>query len=200
MISGVPFIVILLRPAPNAWFSTLRDAGRTTFSIPQFVLHDDYTLMTSHTVPRLRLDCARFSEAKSGEPVCGDTVSVFESDDRKFYCLLSDGMGSGRDAALTSRLAALMLEKLICIGAEKESALRIMNKAIAEKKTFRVESGDMIVMMSDGIQQTGSAPVLPEYGLPPMPSAHALASRMLREARARGDAADDMSVCVIRVV
>lgn len=230
----------------------------TRMSEPQFVLHDDYTLMTSRTVPRLRLDCARFSEAKSGEPVCGDTVSVFESDDRRFYCLLSDGMGSGRDAALTSRLAALMLEKLICIGAEKESALRIMNKAIAEKKgevfatvdlleidrvrctatlikagaaptlvirggrtaalesrtppagimrgviaekkTFRVESGDMIVMMSDGIQQTGGAPVLPERGLPPMPSAHALASRMLREARARGEAADDMSVCVIRVV
>ncbi|MBO4277871.1 MAG: SpoIIE family protein phosphatase [Clostridia bacterium] len=230
----------------------------TRMSEPQFILHDDYTLMTSSTLPRVRLDCARFSEAKSGERVCGDTVSVFESDDRRFYCLLSDGMGSGRDAAMTSRLAALMLEKLISAGAEKESALRVMNSAlaekkgeisatvdlleidrvrctatlikagaaptlvirggrtealesrtppagimrgvIAEKKTFRVESGDMIVMMSDGIQQTGSAPVLPETGIPPMPSAHALASRMLRDARARGEAADDMSVCVIRVI
>lgn len=244
--------------APKEIARALEKHTGTRMSEPRFVLHDDYTLMTSSTLPRVRLDCAKFSEAKSGEPVCGDTISVFESDDRKFYCLLSDGMGSGRDAALTSKLAALMLEKLISVGAEKESALRIMNKAIAEKrgeafatvdlleidrvlctatlikagaaptlvirggraatlesrtppvgimrgviaekKSFRVESGDMIVMMSDGVQQTGSAPVLPETGLPPMPSAHALASGMLREARNRGEAADDMSVCVIRVV
>ena len=235
-------------------------AAGTKMSDPELVPHDDYTLLRSHSVPRFRMEYAKFSEAKSGEQVCGDTVSVFESDENRFFCLVSDGMGSGRDAALTSRLSAIMLEKLLCVGAEKESALKLLNKAlsekqeevfatvdlleidritgkgeiikagaapsilirggksynlesrtppagimktvIADKKTFEVRKGDMIVMMSDGIMQTGSEKkILPAEGIPPMPSARALAEKILRDARDElgcgGE--DDMSVCVIRV-
>ena len=167
-------------------------------------------------------------------------------------------MGSGRDAALTRRLSAIMLEKLLSVGAEKESALKLLNKAlvekeeevfatvdlleidrvlgkatlikagaaptmvirkgrlvtleartppagimksvIAEKKSFTLEKGDMIVMLSDGILQTGCEnDILPERALPPMPSARALASKIMRDARQSGETADDASVCVLRI-
>ncbi len=244
--------------SPESISSAVAKAIGTAVSPPELLLHDDYTLMRFQTIPSFRVECAKISEAKTGESVCGDTVSVFENDERYFYCLVSDGMGSGRDAALTSRLSAIMLEKLLTVGAEKESALKLLNKAlvekeeevfatvdlleidrvlstatlikagaaptlfirggystriesrtppagimrnvIAEKKTFKLEKGDMIVMLSDGILQTGSDfVILPESGLPPMPSARALASKILREARRNCETADDMSVCVLRI-
>ncbi len=243
---------------PDKISSEIAKVVGTAVSAPEFVFHDEYTLMKLNSTPAFRVECAKISEAKSGETVCGDTVSVFENDENYFYCLVSDGMGSGRDAALTSKLSAIMLEKLLTVGAEKESALKLLNKAliekqeevfatvdlleidrvtsratlikagaaptvlirngksmliesrtppagimrnvIADKKSFNIEKGDMIVMLSDGILQTGSENTLiPESGLPPMPSARALASKMLREARKTCETADDMSVCVLRI-
>ena len=244
--------------SPNEIAKAVAAECKTEMSAPEFLLHDGYTLMKLCTVPAVRIECAKISEAKTGEAVCGDTVSSFENDDKYFYCLVSDGMGSGRDAALTSRLSAIMLEKLLSVGAEKESALTLLNKAlaekkeevfatvdlleidrflsratlikagaaptilirngktavieartppagimrnlIAEKKSFSLQKGDMIVMLSDGILQTGSEnTLLPAENIPPMPSARALALQILRTARERCEAADDMSVCVLRI-
>ena len=76
----------------------------------------------------------------------------------------------------------------------------IMRNVIAEKKSFPLEKGDMIVMLSDGIMQTGSEQcILPKKDLPPMPSARALASKIIREAKKSCETADDMSVCVLRI-
>lgn len=247
-----------IKTTPNEIAQAVAKELKTAVSSPEIAIHDGYHLMRLHSVPSFRVECAKISEAKENETVCGDTVSVFENEDKYFYCLVSDGMGSGRDAALTSRLAAIMLEKLLSVGAEKESAIRLLNKAlvekqeeifatvdlleldrinsratlikagaaptllirngkttlieartppagimrnvIAEKKSFPLLKGDMIVMLSDGILQTGSEKaILPEKGLPPMPSARALASKIIREARKSCETADDMSVCVLRI-
>ncbi len=247
-----------IKCSPNDISSAVGEVVKTKISSPELVVHDGYVLMQLRTAPALRVECAKISEAKNGEPVCGDTVSVFENDERYFYCLVSDGMGSGRDAALTSRLSSIMLEKLLSVGAEKESALRLLNKTltekeeeifttvdlleidrinstatlikagaaptmlirkgksalleaktppagimekvIADKKTFPIEKGDMIVMLSDGILQTGSEnTLLPKENLPPMPSARALAGKIMRSARQNSETADDMSVCVLRI-
>ena len=244
--------------SPNKISETVAKSLKTAISPPELALHDGYNLMRLRSMPAFRVECAKISEAKQGEAVCGDTVSVFENEERYFYCLVSDGMGSGRDAALTSKLSAIMLEKLLTVGAEKESALKLLNKAlvekeeevfatvdlleidrvlsratiikagaaptlfirngratviesrtppagimrsvIAEKKSFNIEKGDMIVMLSDGVLQTGNKQqLIPSKGLPPMPSARALASKIIREARRNCETADDMSVCVLRI-
>ena len=248
-----------MRCTPRQISACIAQTAGTNMTEPEFLLHDGYTLMRTRTAPCVRLECAKFTRAKSGEPVCGDTVSVFETDEKRFFCLISDGMGSGREASMTSKLAALMLEKLLRVGADKESAMRMMNKAlneksgetfatvdmleidrvtmeasvvkagaaptlllrggktfklesrtppagimrgvIAEKKSFKVRHGDVIVMLSDGVLQTGNEQtVLPQNGLPPMPSARALAAAILRSSGAESESADDMSVCVIRVI
>ncbi|MBQ1206393.1 MAG: SpoIIE family protein phosphatase [Clostridia bacterium] len=247
-----------IKATPNEIAQAVAKELKTAVSAPEIAIHDGYHLMRLRSVPSFRVECAKVSQSKENESVCGDTVSFFENEDKYFYCLVSDGMGSGRDAALTSRLAAIMLEKLLSVGAEKESAIKLLNKAlvekqeeifatvdlleldrinsratiikagaaptllirngkttvieartppagimrnvIAEKKSFPLEKGDMIVMLSDGIMQTGSEQcILPKKDLPPMPSARALASKIIREAKKCCETADDMSVCVLRI-
>lgn len=64
-----------------------------------------------------------------GSEVCGDSIASFEADGR-YYMLISDGMGSGREAALTSGVCASILQCLICSGAGLEEALKLLNNVI----------------------------------------------------------------------
>ncbi len=227
----------------------------TKLGAPEFLFRDDYTVMRLTSVPRVRVEYAKCMSSKRGEKVSGDTVSFFETDEGACHCLLSDGMGSGRDAALSSRLAAIMLEKLLTVGASASDALCMVNKAltqkeeevfatvdllaidrytaeatlikagaaptflfrgnvckrfesrtppagimqdvIAEKHTFKVRRGDVILILSDGVMQVGdSAETLPAVSAG---SAHTVASAVLAAARERTANADDMSVCAVRV-
>ncbi|MBQ2724302.1 MAG: SpoIIE family protein phosphatase [Clostridia bacterium] len=61
--------------------------------------------------------------------VSGDAAVSFEADGR-FYTVISDGMGSGKEAALTSGVCVTLLEKLIRSGAELETALKMLNRVI----------------------------------------------------------------------
>lgn len=63
------------------------------------------------------------------DAVSGDAVTSFEADGR-YYMVISDGMGSGKEAALTSGVCVTLLEKLIRSGAELETALKMLNRII----------------------------------------------------------------------
>ena len=68
--------------------------------------------------------------AKDG--VSGDLVKLFEHEERKkSYVLLCDGMGSGKEAALTANISAEFLEKLLCAGVDSECALGALNGFLA---------------------------------------------------------------------
>ncbi|MBQ4353469.1 MAG: SpoIIE family protein phosphatase [Clostridia bacterium] len=58
--------------------------------------------------------------------VCGDGIVSFETGGKQ-YMILSDGMGSGREAAVTSSVVISLLERLIRAGADMESALKMLN-------------------------------------------------------------------------
>lgn len=237
--------------------ATLSEQVGTRLSEPEFLLGGDYAVMKLTSIPRVRIEYAKCTASKMGEKVCGDTVSFFETDDGFFYCLLSDGMGSGRDAALSSRLAAIMLEKLLTVGADKADALQMVNKAllqkdkeifatidlleidrysgtatlikagaaptllfregscrrfesktppagimrdvIAEKRTFRIRKGDLLLLMSDGVLQVGDASGSLRLPSVSAGNAHAVSSAVLSAARAHSACSDDMSVCAVRV-
>ncbi|MBE6593441.1 MAG: hypothetical protein E7642_05555 [Ruminococcaceae bacterium] len=53
----------------------------------------------------------------NGEEFCGDSLCVFENSDKRFFAALSDGMGSGRDAALMSELATGFVRNMLSVGA-----------------------------------------------------------------------------------
>lgn len=65
--------------------------------------------------------------AEGEEKYCGDTVGSFRGDDGRFFALISDGMGSGEEAAMTSGLCGAYLRKMIDAGCQCEMAVRMLN-------------------------------------------------------------------------
>ncbi len=186
-------------------------------SSPDFTIDGSTVSTYMHTIPKFSIDSGRYSSAGDREKFSGDTVSSFKNDEGYYYSLVSDGMGSGKEAALTSGVSAVFLEKLLLAGAPMKSSLEMLNAFIcggegecfttvdlmeadlytgktsfiksgaapsfvlrhgkvfrlhsktvpigiiraldAEKISFDVMDGDMIVMMSDGV--TGSYEACP---------------------------------------
>ncbi len=104
------------------------------FEEPEFIILDGISLMRMKRRFPITLECAKKSCTKKGEKINGDTVSFFENEEGFFYALISDGMGSGRDAALTSRLASIFLEKLLTCTDDKKSTLEMLNTLLMTKK------------------------------------------------------------------
>ncbi len=67
--------------------------------------------------------------------VCGDHIALFKTDHAYFYALISDGMGSGEDASMTSDICAMFLEKMLAAGNRVEISLRMLDGYIRSKNT-----------------------------------------------------------------
>ena len=104
------------------------------FEEPEFINLDNSAVMRLKRKAPITLECAHKSCTKKGENINGDTVTFFEKDDGYFYALISDGMGSGRQAALTSRLASIFLEKLLTCTDDKKTTLEMLNTLLMTKK------------------------------------------------------------------
>jgi stage II sporulation protein E len=60
---------------------------------------------------------------------------MFKTDNAYFYALISDGMGSGEDASITSDICAMFLEKMLTAGNRVEVSLRMLDSVIRSKNT-----------------------------------------------------------------
>lgn len=233
----------------------------TNLSSPEYTIDQSTVSAYLHTVPRFKIDAGKYSSAGKKDNFSGDTVLSFNNDDGYYYSLVSDGMGSGREAALTSGISALFLEKLLSSGAPMKSSLELLNAFIcggegecfttvdlmesdlytgktsfiksgaapsfvlrggkvfrlhsktvpigiiraldAERITFDIADGDMIVMISDGV--TGSYEACPWLyelleghsisALPPKQAAKAIGEAAERETGRE----DDITVAVMKV-
>lgn len=82
--------------------------------------------------PKYRLDvystsvCADNSEN-------GDTSAVFGDGMGHSYIILSDGMGSGKNAAVESRMVVKMFKKLVGSGVEYPAAIKLINSVMMTK-------------------------------------------------------------------
>lgn len=65
-----------------------------------------------------------------GEDVCGDHVCSFKSNDGYCYSVLSDGMGSGRQADLVSTICCTFAEKLSLCGGSLKTVLEAINNYV----------------------------------------------------------------------
>lgn len=93
--------------------------------------------------------------------VCGDVIISFEFDG-KYYMIISDGMGSGREAALTSGICVSLLRRLIEAGAGLDAALKLLNGIIRQSgmecsTTVDIAEIDMIAGEARFIK-SGAAP------------------------------------------
>ena len=73
------------------------------------------------------------SMKKKGETVSGDRGVYFKTDGGKLCVILSDGMGSGSEAAKESVSAVRVLERFLRAGVEPEVAMRMLNSMMLLK-------------------------------------------------------------------
>jgi len=128
----------------------------------QFIVTQDCTTLRVCSVNALKAEYSTASRAKQGEKANGDTISVFTTDDGRFCSLIGDGMGSGEDASVCSRLSCLFLEKLLSLGADKKDAFALLNKVLIKKGDECFSSLDLFELdMCDGsasLLKAGGAP------------------------------------------
>ncbi len=124
---------------------------------PSFELGRDGTFMHLRSKPQFSAKCASgkicaeqlskpytaydlsvdpFADG-TDEQLCGDTTSYFISDMSYFYSLISDGMGTGAEAAFTSGVCAMFIEKMLCAGNRSDITLRLLNNIIRSENTGR---------------------------------------------------------------
>ncbi len=70
---------------------------------------------------------------RSGSEISGDSGSFFKPANGKLAVILSDGMGSGQEAATESAAAISLLEKLLKSGISPKNALNTLNSALILK-------------------------------------------------------------------
>ena len=88
----------------------------------------------------LRMSSAREFLAKGesfvdnvGGEECGDTVALFENCEDKYYALISDGMGKGRDAAFTSGVCSVFIKKMLGAGNRVPTVIKMLNSFVRSK-------------------------------------------------------------------
>ena len=65
--------------------------------------------------------------------VSGDSVTLFSNKQDYFYALINDGMGSGREAAFTSNLCSVFLEKMLRAGNRAGTSMQMLNNLIRSR-------------------------------------------------------------------
>ena len=67
--------------------------------------------------------------------ISGDSVNLFSNKKDYFYALINDGMGAGKEAALTSNICSVFLEKMLRAGNRASTSLRMLNNLIRSRGT-----------------------------------------------------------------
>ena len=76
------------------------------------------------------VQCAALCKTKEGETICGDNALAFSADQSHYILLLSDGMGSGKDAFAQSFWTVSLLQKLLRAGLRAEGALGMVHSSL----------------------------------------------------------------------
>ena len=111
----------------------LEDETGVNLTNPTFELSYGSVNMQTEAKRAYSIDAAFSNVSSEGESVCGDTVSVFENKNDYFYALISDGMGTGKNAALTSEICNVFLRNMLNAGNRMETSLRMLNSVLRTK-------------------------------------------------------------------
>ena len=112
----------------------------------------------------LAWDVAMGSVPREGQRVCGDSVTYFQADAGTLCLLLSDGMGSGREARRESQLTLRLTEQFLRSGIEAGAALRTLNAALNIRSD---EQGSFTTIDLLTLDLTDGQAALYKYGAAP---------------------------------
>lgn len=119
-------------------------------------------IMTFERAAVLSVEYSHASKAKGQNDISGDTVSFKHSPFGFFHAFICDGMGSGKEAALASRLSCLFLENMLRTGTQKSVILELLNNLLLSQSnesfsTVDLFEADLITGKSTFIK-AGAAP------------------------------------------
>ena len=69
---------------------------------------------------------SRQIKARGETRFCGDSLTAFENKDSRFFSLVSDGMGSGREAAAVSEICSRFMECMLTVGGMNKELLSML--------------------------------------------------------------------------
>ncbi len=105
---------------------------------------------------KLSVNAAHNSVSADGG-VSGDSVNLFTSKRDCFYALISDGMGVGREAALTSGICSVFLEKMLRAGNRASTSLRMLNNLLRSRTEDSIHECSSTVDLLELDLMTGEA-------------------------------------------
>jgi stage II sporulation protein E len=106
---------------------------QTKLTRPKFNIDGENVEVSLSARRRFNVEYARATSVKEAETTNGDTALMFETREDYFYTLISDGMGSGREAAVTSKLCGIFIEQLLSGGNGKAVTLEMLNGFIRSR-------------------------------------------------------------------
>ena len=101
-------------------------------STPMFEMESNVSKMLLHARRKLSVMGA-YNNISADGGISGDTVNLFSNKKDFFYALINDGMGAGREAAVTSNLCSAFLEKMLRAGNRAVTSLRMLNNLILSR-------------------------------------------------------------------
>lgn len=120
--------------ATGAGEDDIRECASRVFggriSSPEFIIDSGRINAVMRSEPSFKMSTGRCAYRSQRDNMSGDSVCSFENEEGFYYSILSDGMGSGREAAITSAVCASFLEKLLGAGCPMRSTLELLNTFI----------------------------------------------------------------------
>lgn len=99
---------------------------------PVFEVDGKVSVMSMQAKKKIAVTGAQNNVSADGG-VSGDSINLFSNKQDYFYALISDGMGAGKEAALTSGLCSVFLEKMLRAGNRAWTSLRMLNNMIRSR-------------------------------------------------------------------
>ncbi len=100
---------------------------------PEYYRKGKMALMECGSERSYRAECAVAQIAGARDEISGDSALTFESNNGYFYSLISDGMGSGKEAKETSGFVCEFMSRALEFNAEGQTVLKILNHIIRHR-------------------------------------------------------------------
>ncbi len=123
-----------------------------------------------HQRPNLSVQCVyKRRRARKESRFCGDSISVFKNSDARFFAIVSDGMGCGKEAEAVSRICTEFLSNMLSVGGMSHKLCTALNTLLCRRREHkdRVQSEcsstlDLfeidLISGDSGFFKSGSAP------------------------------------------
>lgn len=113
--------------------SDLCDLLEREFDLPMTDIGDTTAILTFTEKATFSVEYGLRQIAAKGNRLCGDCCEVLGNTMGKAHVILSDGMGSGGEAAVDSAMTVGLIRRLLTAGIDHEAALKMVNSALLIK-------------------------------------------------------------------